>query len=278
MMSRQIDLATKLQDISEREFNQIRDLLFDKTGITLSDAKKPLVSGRLAKRLRHFQFENFGDYYQYLASEKFVGDEMQVFMNLLTTNETHFFREIAHFEFLKNHILTKHPAATTFRMWSAASSSGEEAYSAAMVIARDRGDKPWDILATDINSNVLRTASQGIYPLAVSKEIPNTLLKAFCLRGVGNQSGNFVIDKQLKRHVEFKQLNLNNHLPDIGQFDLIMLRNVMIYFSNETKQQIVQQMLPKLKKGGYFIIGHSENLNFFKSQLKLVKPSIYMKT
>ncbi len=278
MMSPPINLSKHLKEISDREFNQIRDLLFDKTGITLSDGKKPLVSGRLAKRLRHFQFENFGDYYQYLASEKFVGDEMQVFMNLLTTNETHFFREIAHFEFLKNHILTKHPAATTFRMWSAASSSGEEAYSAAMVIANDRGDQPWDILATDINSHVLTTAKQGIYPLAVSKEIPNTLLKAFCLRGVGNQSGNFVIDMQLKKHVEFKQLNLNNHLPDIGKFDLIMLRNVMIYFNNETKLKIVKQLLLKLKKGGYFIVGHSESLNFLKSELKLVKPSIYMKT
>ena len=276
-MSQVISQPSQIKNISDREFNQIRALLFDKTGITLSDGKKPLVSGRLAKRLRHFGFKKFGDYYQQLESEKFVGEEMQEFLNLLTTNETHFFRESAHFDFLQNNILSQQASLGKFRMWSAASSSGEEAYSAAMIIASQLREKQWEILGTDINSTVLQTAKRGIYPMSVVGEIPSTFLKKYCLRGIGSQSGSFIIDRQLKKHIEFKQLNLNQHLPDIGKFDLIMLRNVMIYFTNDTKQTIVQQMLPKLKKGGYFIVGHSENLSFLKSQLTLVQPSVYIK-
>lgn len=262
--------------ISDSEFESIRLLLFEKTGIALSNRKMALVSGRLAKRLRYYGLCNFKQYYQLLSEQAFQGQEMQTFVNLLTTNETHFFREAPHFEFLEKQLL-KSQSQRNIRIWSAAASSGEEAYSLAMLIANKFLKGHWEIVGTDINSEVLRIATKGIYPISVADKIPEHLLKKYCLRGIGQNENCFMIDSYIKQHVNFQQANLVEKLPDIGQFDIILLRNVMIYFNNETKQKIVEQMLPKLKQGGYFIVGHSESLNFTRTGLELIQPSVYRK-
>lgn len=263
--------------ISPDEFDLIRQLLFDKTGITLSNNKTFLVSGRLAKRLRYHGLKSFHQYYRLLAQQNFQGQEMQIFMNLLTTNETHFFRELPHFEFIEQQF-AHFKRQRNIRIWSAASSSGEEAYSLAMMVADKFLEGQWEIIGTDINSEVLHTAQKGIYPISVADEIPNHLLKKYCLRGIGRLAHCFTIDRFIKKQVKFLQVNLVEQLPDLGQFDIILLRNVMIYFNNDTKEKIVKQMLPKLKPGGYFIVGHSESLHSLQTELKLIRPSIYQKT
>lgn len=264
--------------LSVDEFELIRKLLFKKTGITLSDGKMTLVTGRLSKRLRHHQFVNFGQYYRLLKTGGFQGSEMQTFINLLTTNETYFFRESKHFDFLHD-ILSNTPVSNTpFRVWSAASSTGEESYSTAMTIAGQSPNRAFEILATDINVEVVQQAKQAVYPLSEAKKIPTDLLKKYCLKGVGRQSGMFTVSSDITSRVQFGKINLNDDLPNIGQFDVIFLRNVMIYFNESTKLNIVNKIFPKLKKGGYFIIGHSETLNFYKGDaVSVIRPSIYQK-
>ncbi|MEH6472354.1 MAG: CheR family methyltransferase [Halopseudomonas sp.] len=263
--------------ISPQEFDQFRQLIFDQAGITLSDAKQRLVVGRLAKRLRHHGLDSYDQYFHQMISGQLGSQELQLVIDQLTTNETHFFREPAHFDFLRDEVLPQVGPGRNFRVWSAASSSGEEAYSTAMVLADALGGGAWEVFGSDINTEILAKARAAQYPMNVTHEIPETTLKQYCLRGVRSQSGTFMINSDLRHRVRFSQVNLNAPLPDIGQFDLIFLRNVMIYFSLPTKCSVVARMLPLLKPGGYFIIGHSESLNGVTDQLQQVRPTIYQK-
>jgi chemotaxis protein methyltransferase CheR len=260
--------------ISEKEFSQFQRFIFDAAGITLSASKKPLVCGRLEKRLNANQLRSYSDYLNLLSSGK-APAETQIAIDLLTTNETYFFREPKHFDLLRQTATASRGQGRPFRVWSAASSSGEEAYSMAMVLADVLQDSPWEIFGSDISTRVLEKARLGHYPLSRTTNIPPPYLKRFCLRGVGPQEGTLLIDTALRRRVRFEQINLNNPLPNVGSFDVIFLRNVMIYFSNDTKQQIIQRLLPTLRSGGYLCIGHSESLNGICDKLKAIAPSIY---
>lgn len=266
-----------VDEITQQEFEQFRQLIFELAGISLSDAKKRLVVGRLAKRLRHYGLTSYGDYFNRLMQNALDRDELQAVIDQLTTNETHFFREAAHFDFLRNEVLPRVGPGRSFRAWSAASSSGEEAYSTAMVIHDALGQGSWEVFGSDINSEILSRARNGHYSMSAAQEIPDPYLKRYCLKGVRSQAGTFLIDNQLKRHVRFQRVNLNVPLPDIGSFDFIFLRNVMIYFSLETKRAVVARMIPLLKPGGYFVVGHSESLNGVTERLNLVRPTIYRK-
>lgn len=266
-----------IDSISQQEFDQFRRLIFEQAGITLSDAKKRLVVGRLAKRLRHFGLDSYGDYFNRLMQKKLGAQELQVVIDQLTTNETHFFRESAHFDFLRDEVLPEVGPGRSFRVWSAASSSGEEAYTTAMVLHSTLGQGSWEVFGSDINSEILQRARNGQYSMNVAHEIPEAYLKKYCLKGVRSQEGSFLMDNLIKRHVRFEQINLNAPLPDIGQFDFIFLRNVMIYFSHETKKAVVARMIPLLKPGGYFVVGHSESLNGVTDQVRLIRPTIYRK-
>lgn len=267
-----------IEEISDPVFKQFQKLIFDQAGITLSEAKKRLVVGRLAKRLRHHQLDCYGDYFTRMISGQLGSQELQLVIDQLTTNETHFFREQAHFDFLQNELLANVGPGHNFRVWSAASSSGEEAYSTAMVLHDTVGEGSWEVFGSDINSEILAKAKSGLYPMSSAHEIPERFLKRYCLKGVRGQAGNFIIGPDIKQHVQFSMVNLNAPLPDIGKFDLIFLRNVMIYFSLPTKQAVVAQMLPKLKPGGYFVVGHSESLNGVTNQLQSIRPTIYRKS
>lgn len=262
--------------ISDNEFNHFKNLIYQKAGISLSEAKKSLVAGRLSKRLRHHGLNNYS---QYIALLKSPDNrlEQQIMVDLLTTNETYFFREPKHFDFLSSTVLPAASKYKTFRVWSAASSTGEEAYTVAMLLADQFGFSNWEILASDISSRVLETARKGIYPSAAMAKIPKSYVAKYCMKGVRTQSGNFSFDPQLKNLVTFKSLNLNEPLPDIGWFDVIFLRNVMIYFNGETKQQVVNRVVQRLNPGGYFLIGHSETLNGVTDKVKMIKPSVYQK-
>lgn len=265
-----------MRPISDQEFAQFQRFIFDAAGITLSSSKQALVSGRLAKRLAVHHFETFSEYFQLLVSGQH-SDEVQMAVDLLTTNETYFFREIKHFDFLREKALQARGRGQMFRVWSAASSSGEEAYSIAMVLADCLGDGPWEVLGTDISTRVLQSAARALYPMERARHMPPAYLRRFCLKGHGEHDGSLLIERNLRQRVHFRHANLNAALPEMGQFDIIFLRNVMIYFSDDTKRQVVARVLSPLKPGGHFCIGHSESLNDISEAVRPMAPSIYCK-
>ena len=261
--------------LHDDEFSRFQRWLHQTAGIELSPAKKALVASRLAKRLCHYELDSYDDYFQLIMNDR--SSELQLALDLLTTNETYFFREPKHFEFLTREVLARFPSERTLRIWSAASSSGEEPYSLAMTLAEKRSTFNWEILASDISSRVLEQATSGRYPIERAHNIPLPFLMKYCLKGVGLQEGIFIIDRKLRDKVQFMQINLNQDLPDIGLFDVIFIRNVMIYFNKETKGQVLQRLVPKLKPGGYLLVSHAESLHGLHHGLQLVSPSIYQK-
>jgi chemotaxis protein methyltransferase CheR len=204
-------------------------------------------------------------------------DEFQIMINILTTNETYFFREPKHFAFFRDEIL-KTWRGEQFRVWSAASSTGEEAYSLAMVIAETLATRDWEIFASDLSTDVLEIAENGIYLMDRLDQMDPGLLEKYCLRGVRSQSGFFRVSQKLRDRVTFAQVNLKAPLPlGLGQFDAIFLRNVLIYFDQDIKKQVVERLVTALKPGGYFFVSHSESLHRVTETLRVIKPSIYRK-
>ena len=204
-------------------------------------------------------------------------EEMQMAVDLLTTNETYFFREPKHFQFLQEQIIPQRTATRKFRVWSAASSSGQEPYSIAMTLANELPHDSWNLVASDISMQVLDKARVGHYPLEQAQHIPSGYLKKYCRKGIGSQAGTFLINRQLRDRVDFMQVNLNAELPQIGEFDLVFLRNVMIYFELKTKQQVLHRIIRLIRPGGYLFIGHSESLHGIIDDLTPIAPSVYRK-
>ena len=262
-------------DITNAEFAQFQKLIYKIAGISLADTKKVLLVGRLGRRLKHLNLSSFAEYYRFVSSGD-ATDELQTMVDLLTTNETYFFREEAHFEFLTKAIVAKHPAGTPLNIWSAASSTGEEIYTISFVLADTLGlDAAWTVQGSDISTAVLATAQRGLYWLDRTRGLPQNYLRKYCLKGVRSQEGGFMIAPEIKRHTKFMQVNLNKTLPAMGKFHVIFLRNVMIYFDAETKRQVVSRLVDQLLPGGYFIVGHSESLNGLTDTLRPLKPTIY---
>ncbi|WP_211164036.1 CheR family methyltransferase [Parazoarcus communis] len=261
-------------DISNKEFALFQRLIYRLAGINLADSKKVLLVGRLSRRLRHYGLNSFGDYYRMLASGEHAL-ELQMMVDLLTTNETYFFREPAHFDLLRDIAASRR--GSHFRIWSGASSSGEEAYTMAMVLAETLGMRAsWEVVGSDISMTVLERAEIGHYPMERASGIPPELLRKYCLKGVREQAGTLLINPQLRERVSFRQLNLIAlEARDLGEFDVIFLRNVMIYFDNDTKRKVVANMLPHLRDDGYFVVGHSETLNGLCDDLVAVRPTLY---
>lgn len=268
--------ATGAVVITDQEFQEIKDWIYRTAGINLSNQKKALVMGRLAPRLRHYQSSGYGEYFRLLQGGVHPA-ELQIAIDLLTTNETHFFREPKHFDFLREKILPGHPAGRMLRVWSAASSSGEEPYSIAMTLAAALGKTPWEILGSDLSSRVLERARTGHYSMERAKTIPRPHLLGYCLKGVGSQEGTFLIEPRLRERVQFRQINLVDALPQIGEFEVIFLRNVLIYFDVPTKREVVAHILRHLRPGGYLFVGHSESLNGVIDGLATLVPSVYRK-
>ena len=261
--------------ITDAEFARFQRLIHEIAGISLADSKKGLLVGRLGKRLRALRLKTFGQYHELVAGPE-NAQERQTMVDLLTTNETYFFREQAHFDYLRNTIVPQHPPRQPLEVWSAAASTGEEIYTLAMVLADCLGVQgAWNILGSDISTQVLATAARGHYWLERTRGLPAEYLRKYCLKGVRSQEGSFLIAPELRRHTRFMQINLNTPLPDIGRFHIVFLRNVMIYFDNGTKRDVVARIVQKLHPGGYLIVGHSESLNGINDAVKLVRPTIY---
>lgn len=262
-------------EISDAEYAQFQQLIHKIAGISMSDSKRTLLVGRLGKRLRFHKLSSYSDYYK-LVTAPGGKQELQQMVDLLTTNETYFFREPRHFEFLTQNVLAQHPAGQPFNVWSGASSTGEEIYTICMVLADKLGPRGnWSVFGSDLSTQVLGIAEKGEYALERTRGLPPAYMNKYCQLGTGDKQGHFTINAELRQHTKFRQINLNQPLPEIGKFHVIFLRNVMIYFDNATKRQVVSKLVSKLHPGGYLIIGHSESLNGLTEQLKVVQPTIY---
>ena len=263
--------------ITDAEFARFQALIYRLAGISLSDAKKVLLVGRLGKRLKANGIGTFSEYYKLVTGIDGTA-ETQTMVDLLTTNETYFFREEKHFEYLSQQVLARHPPGRGFDIWSAACSTGEEVYTLAMVLAERLGlHASWTVTGSDISTQVLEKAQRAQYPMERARATPVDYLRKYCLKGVREDAGTFLVGQPLRRHVRFMQVNLNATLPETGSFDAIFLRNVMIYFDPETKRGVVGRLIGKLRPGGHFIVGHSESLHGITDALEMVKPTVYRK-
>ena len=282
-------ISTLLDDsrltISESEFWQLRGFIHAHTGIALSEHKKALVCSRLSKRLRHHGLQHYSDYYVLLVEKDPEGAELMAMINSITTNKTDFFREQHHFNFLTEQVFPTYKQNPNrdrpLRMWSAASSTGEEAYSLAMTALEAMpsfNDIDIRILATDIDTDVLSRAASGVFSRVQAKQIPETLLRRYFLRGQRAHDGEVMAKPLLKSLVHFHWLNLQEDpWPMQEKFDVIFCRNVLIYFDKPTQQKLFQRMAGALKKEGYLMLGHSEAMHGLNDLFKPVGHSIYQR-
>jgi chemotaxis protein methyltransferase CheR len=269
------------RELSDQNFRRISALVYEKCGINLHDGKKELVRARLGKRLRKTGFKDFNAYFKHL-NEDTDGWEMVHMLDAISTNQTFFFREEKHFEFLKEKVFPTYQASDPkkLRFWSAGCSSGEESYSLAMwLLEYFEKIASFDvkILATDISTKVLAKAARGVYPGKQLSKIPEHQLRKYFQRGYGRQEGYFRVKQPLTEMFEFSRHNLMDPFEFKGTFNLILCRNVMIYFNNKTRQSLIDKLYDCLENGGYLLIGHAESLTGIKHRFRYIQPSVYKK-
>ena len=273
--------TTREFDFTLAHFNKIKQLVFEHTGISLSDAKQHLVYGRLARRLRALGLTSFDDYCDILRNNP--DDEFGNFVNAITTNLTAFFRENHHFEFLKKALpqLMRHrQQSRKLRIWSAGCSTGEEPYSLAITLLESIKDiDSWDIriLATDIDTNVLEKAASAVYAEDRIVGLSKPQQKRWFHKGKGNQGGKVKVKQAARDLITFKPLNLMQGWPMQGEFDVIFCRNVLIYFNKDTQKTLVERYANILSEDGYLFLGHSEALSDVSTRFDLLGKSSYRK-
>jgi chemotaxis protein methyltransferase CheR len=273
-----------IYDISDDEFALVRRLTHEKTGISLSPAKRSLVCARLAKRLRDLELDSYGEYLEYLARRDPKGEELQRMINCLTTNKTEFFREPHHFQFLRNVVFPEvrqrmaKLGTRRLRFWSAGCSTGNEAYSIAITILEHFGSRyGWDIkiLASDIDTDVLRKGETGIYP-ADDLCMPDEIRRKYFLRGTGQWLGHCQIRPEVRQLVSFRQINLTGDAwPQLDRFDVIFCRNTIIYFDDATQRKLLPRLADRLQPGGFLMLGHSENLPWIAPRFACLGGTIH---
>jgi len=264
---------------SDRDFARISQLMYDAAGLSFNDSKKSLIQSRLAQRIQRLGLGGFGDYINLLEDESQAA-EFQMAVDLLTTNETYFFREPKHYELLE-HELAARKSRAPLAIWSAASSFGDEAYSTAMLLAdmqmQGRIGPDWSILGTDISHRVLLSAKEAIYPAERLRYVSPERLKRYCLRGQGESDGQVMMQDKIRQRVQFGRLNLCQPIDGIGPFDVIFLRNVLIYFDIPTKIAVVDRVLTQLRPGGLFFMGTAEGRVACQTPLQTLQPGAFRK-
>jgi chemotaxis protein methyltransferase CheR len=263
---------------SKADFEKVRELIYQRAGISLHAGKQAMVYSRLSRRLRDTGHRSFADYLQWLQSHQGANgeSEWQEFINCLTTNLTSFFREDHHFHALADDVKTR--GSQPLRIWCSAASTGEEPYSIAMTVVEALGAQTSaKIVASDIDTKVLATAQRGVYD-ADSRGLSPQRLQRHFLRGKGGNAGFIRVKPELARLIDFRPFNLMSRDWSFGEpFDLIFCRNVMIYFDAQTQRNVLQQMHRVLRPGGLLYVGHSENFTDARDLFKLRGKTIYQK-
>ncbi len=270
--------------VNQEEFKLFQSLIHREAGIHLSDAKKALLVGRLSSRLRELRLGSLKEYYIHLTEVDPL--EKIRMLDRITTNETRFFREPQQFEFLEERLIPRLKAEAQagqrprrVRIWSAASSTGEEAYSLAMVLLSHlTPESSWtiEILGSDLSTRVLDKARAAVWLLERAGDIPERYLKRYMLRGTGIQEGTMKAGPEVRELVRFDRINLmDEDYPVTGKFDLIFCRNVLIYFDVPTKERVVDNLLRHLEPDGHLFLGHAESMLSMSHRLKRVGPTIY---
>ena len=267
----------------DREFEFIRNLVYERSRISLGPDKRELVAARLGKRLRATNVPSLGAYCELLQGSN-SETELGNLIDAISTNHTFFFREPAHFEFLTGTIIPEMAAPPpvrplqSFRVWSAACSSGEEPCSIALTLAAVEPAWPWRIEATDISHRILAKAQAGIYKDETVSRLPKATTQEHFQRGFGPQEGFYRVKPALREHIAYHHLNLlEGDLPFSDSFQVIFCRNVMIYFDRPTQEDLVARLARQLVPGGYLFVGHAESLTHIRHGLRLVRPAIYQK-
>ncbi|MBW8002028.1 MAG: chemotaxis protein CheR [Planctomycetes bacterium] len=271
--------------LTDRDFRKISNLVYEHCGINLHDGKKELVRARLAKRLRVAKFKTFPEYMRNVLSDH-TGREFSVLIDALSTNLTSFFREVQHFQFLKEKFLpaliSKKRKKSNFkiRAWSAGCSSGEEPYSIAITLLDAiQGLGRWNVkvLATDISTSMLEIAKDGIYDAKRTNPVSQMQKQKYLLINGTRRQKTFEANHLLKDVVIFKYLNLIKEWPLKGPIDFIFCRNVMIYFDKATQEKLINRFWDLLDSGGILFTGHSESLTGVKHKFEYIQPTIYVK-
>jgi len=272
--------------LNEKELKRVSDFIGSEVGIQLPEAKRTLVESRLSKRLRVLGFSDFKSYLDHtLESSEGELEKLQL-IDVLTTNKTSFYREPDHFDYLVEHavpeIEKRNPGARReVKIWCAGCSSGEESYTLSIELnelAAQQNNVSFNIIATDISHSCLSKASRGIYTDRQATSIPVELRKKYLLRSKNSDEGLVQMGPKLRHRIKFKSLNLMDARFDVPKdMDVIFCRNVMIYFNNKLREELVAKFESHLTKGGYLFVGHSESLNGIKTQLEQVAPMVYQK-
>jgi chemotaxis protein methyltransferase CheR len=276
-----IAASTPLRD---EEFDALRRLIHDRAGIVLNESKKALVASRLARRLRVLQLDTYGRYYERVTRHDPDGSEMRELLNSITTNKTDFFRESHHFDFLRTQGFaeaierSRRGGPRRLRIWSAGCSTGEEPYTIAMVLRGAFPESGWkfEILATDLDTDVLARAAQAEFDESVLAPVPDEWKRRFFRRGTGANTGRVRATDELRGVVEFRRLNfIERPWPVQGPFDFVFCRNVMIYFDPPTQQGIVREFARLLVPRGVLFVGHSESLQGVQDVYEPMRGTMY---
>jgi len=269
----------RCRPLQAHEFAKIRHLAYDTFGLDLRAGKESLVSARLGKHMRQQGCQSFDEYYRHVVEDR-TGQALTDLIDALATNHTSFFRETAHFDYLRGTLLAEWRKRDRIDIWSAACSTGEEPYSIAMCLLEEAVAFPPGrvrILATDISTRALSAAEKGIYPAARVQGLSGARLRNYWLRGEGDWAGNYRAKKELRALIEFRRLNLLDPAYRLGPFALIFCRNVMIYFDKATQRAVVERLSGCLEPGGYLFTGHAESLTGIQHGLQYVQPAVYRK-
>jgi len=268
--------------LSDKQFHKLCSLVYDATGIVLVESKRQMVYRRLMRRIRELKLESFPDYYLLLEADN--SSELPNFLNAITTNFTSFFREHHHFDYLKTKFLPDHCQKFGYgrlRVWSSACSTGEEPYSLAITLSEFYGSRisqcDCKILATDIDTNVLNHAREGVYDAERIESLPEAVKKKWFKRRETDSRAEVKVDPDLQRLITFKQLNLMHNWPMHGPFDVILCRNVMIYFDKPTQAMLLRKFFELLRPNGVLMLGHSESIAKDFTQLRPDGRTTYLK-
>lgn len=259
--------------LKQKEFENIQAKIYDYCGINLHEGKQALVRSRVMKRIRKLGLRDFSHYIDYLEDDS-SGEEFLALVDVLTTNKTSFFRESQHFDFIVDNVLTEINGRQV-KWWSAGCSSGEEAVTCSIVIQEQNiNPRTVKILGTDISRDVIQTAKRGVYPAKSLKDISPKIVQKYFKQF---DNGQYRISQKVKQMITYGRLNLKKKWPLNGPFQVIMCRNVMIYFNRETQQQLVSRFREILEPGGYLFLGHSESIASADRNFANVSPAVYRK-